>query len=536
MDKNWYKEAIIYGVDVKLFQDSNNDGFGDFQGLTQRLDYLVDLGINCLWVMPFYPSPLRDYGYDVKDFLNIDSRLGNMDDFLNFIDACQEKNIRVIIDLVINHTSVEHPWFIQSKSYRNSPYRDYYVWRDEKPEEDDQKIMFEGVEDSVWEYAAETNSYYLHSYYKEQADLNFSNPKVKKEIFKVIKFWLQLGVSGFRIDAAHTLIDTNSISNYNNIFKEIREYSEGINPEAILLGEADVSSDQIKEFFGKGDRIHMLFNFFTNQYLFLALAQEKGSALAKGLDASDYSCGHSLNFVRHHDELNILQLSDKDRKEVLHKFAPEPNMRVFNEGGIKRELVSMMENDINRIKLVYVSIFGIPGSPMLHFGEELGMGEDLNRNLRAAVRIPMQWNSSLHGGFSQAPMEKICYPPLSQGPYSYKNINVELHQKDKGSIYHFIVNLIKLRKDCIEIGYGKWERLKLSDELLSIIYAHDGKRLLVVLNFSSKKQKVRLPDDLQNVETMDELADKDYKAPATLIEVNGYGYRWIRINVHKKVI
>jgi maltose alpha-D-glucosyltransferase / alpha-amylase len=473
----------------------------------------------------------------VKDFLSIDSRLGTMDDFLNFMEACKEAKIHVLIDLVMNHTSTEHPWFIQSRSYRQSPYRDYYVWREEKPDEEDVKIMFEGVEDSVWEYATETDSFYLHSYFKEQADLNFSNPKVTKEIFKIVKFWLNLGVSGFRIDAAHTLMDTNSISNYNNIFKEIREYAAEINPEAVLLGEADVPSEQLSEFFGEGDRIHLLFNFFSNQYLFLAMAREEGKPLKKGLDLSNYTCGHSLNFVRHHDELNVMQLTDQEKKEVLDKFAPEPIMRVFKDGGIKREVPSMMEDDMRRIKLVYTSIFCLPGSPLLHYGEELGMGEDINRNMRAAVRIPMQWSDRLHGGFSKAPLEKICYPPLSHGKYSYKEVNYAKQQKDPDSLYHFMVKLIKIRKTCPEIGNGKWDFVDYkNDSLLGLLFQLDNQYLMVVHNFSSKKQKSTLKLPFEHNENIEVMADDEYKPFNGTIELNAYGYRWIRFNSQQKII
>jgi len=543
MKSTWYKETIVYGVDVKLFQDTDDNGYGDIKGLTSRLDYLIDLGINCIWLMPFYPSPLRDYGYDVSDFLGIDPRLGNMDDFLNFIKACDENRIHVIVDLVINHTSIEHPWFIQAKSDKNSPYRNYYIWQDTEPENEEKKVMFEGVEDSVWEYVAETSSFYLHSYYKEQADLNIANPKVREEIFKVIKFWLNMGVSGFRLDAAHALTetvsnDTTTKENLNEFLDEIRKYTESISPDAVLLAEADVDPKDIQDYFGQGDRMHMLFNFFTNQYNFLAMARNSGEALVKGLELTKHvKCKHYLNFVRHHDELNINQLDPKEQKDVLDKFAPEEKMRVFNHGGIKRQLVPMMENDLKKVKLVYVSIFSLPGSPLIHFGEEIGMGEDLNRDLRSAVRIPMQWTEELHGGFSKAPIEKLNHKPLSNGEYSYREVNVKRQLENSSSLLSFMKSLISKRKDCTEIGYGEWETISLeNDRLLAILYKHDDKKLLTICNFSSRKEKGKLGELAENDDLVDLLSDSEYKNPKSTVEVNAYGYRWIKVVTKKKVI
>jgi len=543
MKSTWYRDSIVYGVDIKLFQDSNDNGYGDIKGLISRMDYLIDLGINTIWLHPFFPSPLRDYGYDVSDFLGIDPRLGNMDDFLNFIKICEENRIRVVIDLVINHTSIEHPWFIQAKSDKDSPYRNYYLWRDEEPENEEKQVMFEGVEDSVWEYVAETSSFYLHSYYKEQADLNIANHTVREEIFKVIKFWLNMGVSGFRIDAAHALTETVSNDqttkeNLNEFLDEIRQYVEGISPNAILLAEADVDPKDIHQYFGDGERMHMLFNFFSNQYNFLAMARNSGEALVKGLELTKHvKCKHYLNFVRHHDELNINQLEKDEQKDVLEKFAPEEKMRVYGQGGIKRQLVPMMGNDMKKVKLIYVSIFSLPGSPLIHFGEEIGMGEDLNRELRSSVRIPMQWSDELHGGFSKASIEKLNHKPLSHGEYSYHEVNVKKQVNDSASLLSFMKRLINKRKGCPEIGRGEWDTLSLENEkMLAILYQQEDQKLLVICNFSSKKEKGKLGKLTENDDLVDILSDDNYKKPTGTIEVNAYGYRWIKVINETKVI
>jgi maltose alpha-D-glucosyltransferase / alpha-amylase len=533
----WYKNAVIYGLDVKLFQDSDNDGFGDFKGLTSRMDYLEELGVTCLWLMPFYPSPLKDYGYDVADFLAVDPRLGTMDDFLNFMEACEERNIRVIIDLVINHTSREHPWFIEAKVDRDSPYRDYYIWQDEKGDNDEMRVMFEGNKGNIWEYVPESNAYYLHTYFLEQADLNMANPAVRKEIFKIIRFWLNLKVSGFRIDAAHALTapypGADTLENFNEFLGEIREYVNSINPDAVLLGEADVQPSLTQEYFGNGDRINMLFNFLTNQYTFLSLAKESALPIRKALKSSKkLKFGHFLNFVRHHDELNLNQLSKKERKIVMDRFAPEANMRVFKDGGIKREVPSMLHGDMERIKLVYVTIFSLPGSPMIHYGEEIGMGDDIKRKMRFAVRIPMQWNDQIHGGFSKAPLAKLFCVPLFHGDFSYTQLNVESQKEDPDSLYYFMVQLIKWRKEFQEIGSGNWELLDLQNsDLAAISYKTDNHVLLVVLNFSSKKAQGSMPAELlEGRSSVEILADSNYPSPSKNITVNRYGYRWIRFN------
>jgi maltose alpha-D-glucosyltransferase / alpha-amylase len=536
MKKSWYHDAILYGVDVKLFRDSDQNGFGDFAGLSSRVGYLKECGINCLWLMPFFPSPLRDYGYDVSDFLSIDPRLGTMDDFLNFLEHCDRSGIRVLMDLVINHTSIAHPWFIQARTSRDSPYRDYYLWQDEKPA-NEKKVMFEGVEDSVWAYAPETRSYYLHSYFKEQADLNIGNPQVHKEILRIIKFWLQLGVAGFRIDAAHALVDSYTgncpaAEAFDEFLGDIRNYVEQINPDAVLLGEADVPADELQTFVGEeGERLQMLFNFFSNQYAMLAMASESAAPLVKGLRLARHVHDvHSVNFIRHHDELNLQQLSSAERRKVLNRFAPKEEMRVFKDQGIVREVGPMLEGDSKRIRLLYTAVFGLPGSPMLHYGEEIGMGDDVQRELREAVRLPMQWSAGLHGGFSEAPLERLCHPPLIEGDYSYRAVNVENSERDPNSLLHFVRRLIECRIACPEIGRSAWSIYPLgSEKVLSILYdsEHEGK-LLVLGNFSAAREKVKITRELRGLPAREMLADASYPAVGSTVELGGFGYRWIR--------
>lgn len=534
--REWYKNAVIYGVDVKLYKDSDGNGFGDFRGMIERLDHIASLGCTCIWLMPFYPSPLRDYGYDVMDYFKVDPRLGNLGDFVEFIDMAKGMSIRVIIDLVVNHTSIEHPWFKESKKDKNSKYRDYYVWMDEKPEEDEEKVLFEGVEDSIWEYSEETDAYYLHRYYKEQADLNISNEEVQEEILKIMGFWLKLGVSGFRIDAAHVITDATDVAhtNYDSLhkfFAKMREFTASINPEAVLLGEADVKADEIIQYFGDNSRIHMLFNFWTNQHAFLGFARKNAPAVAKGLELiKDIQVGHWVNFIRHHDELNLDQLDEKEKKEVFDAFAPEENMRVFGDQGIRREIAPMFRNDLRRTRMAYSLIFSFPGSILLSYGEEIGMGDDLTKEERLSVRLPMQWNNTKNGGFSEG--NDLYQDALHEGDYSYQKINVEQQLAEPASLLNWMKRLITVRRQCPEVGRGKWRVVMTSDDrVFGIRYIEGDTTLLILNNLYHEPLTISIFADFIPKKMQDIFTDATYGPPESLVNlsINGYGYRWIRI-------
>ncbi len=533
---DWYKNAVIYGVDVKLYKDTDGNGFGDFRGLIERLNHIASLGCTCIWLMPFYPSPLRDYGYDVMDYYNVDPRLGNLGDFTEFIDTAKGMGIRVIIDLVVNHTSIEHPWFKESKKDKTSKYRNYYVWTDEKPEEDEEKVLFEGVENSIWEYSEETDAYYLHRYYKEQADLNISNKEVQGEILKIMGFWLRLGVCGFRIDAAHVITDTTDVAhtNYGNLhqfFAKMREYTASINPEAVLLGEADVKAEEITKYFGDDSRIHMLFNFWTNQYAFLGFARKNALAVAKGLELiKDIQVGHWVNFIRHHDELNLDLLDKQEKQETFDAFAPEENMRVFNDQGIRREIVSMFGNDLGRVRMAYSLIFSFPGSILLSYGDEIGMGDDLSKEERLSVRIPMPWNDTKNAGFSKA--DHLYQDALHEGDYSYHKVNVDQQIADPASLLNWMKRLIAVRRQCTEIGTGRWSLVMANDDrVFSIRYIEGDKTLVIINNLHHEPLTISIFTDFIPKRMQDIFTDATYATPENFdnLLINGYGYRWIRI-------
>jgi len=539
MQDLWYKDAIVYSLDVETFLDSNGDGVGDFQGLTNKLDYLSGLGITCLWLLPFYPSPNRDNGYDVMDYYNIDPRLGTLGDFVQFMHQAGERGIRVLIDLVVNHTSDRHPWFVAARSDENSKYRNYYVWSKNPPKTDPSMLMFPDVEDSIWEYDEQANSYYLHHFYKEQPDLNITNRAVREEICKIMGFWLELGVSGFRIDAVPFLIketatEGTSTEDLRCFLEEMREFVSSRQADAVLLAEANVAPDRIPVYFDQGDRMHVLFNFLLNQHLFLALARQESTALRDGLKILPNipPICQWLNFVRHHDELTLDRISSSEREEIFAAFAPDKRMQIFGRG-IRRRLPPMMGNDRCRIELIYSLLFTLPGTPMLRYGEEIGMGDDLSLEGRNSVRTVMQWSDAPNGGFSTAATEALARPAIASGEYSYKQVNVVAAQRDPKSLINWIGRAIRIRKQCPEFGRGKWQILETDS---ASVFAHccdwEGRTVIAIHNLADKPCTATLKSN-KYTNLFDLFGDRLYEsfdAGSPSIPLQAYGYRWFRVN------
>ncbi len=536
MQNLWYKNAIFYSLDVETFMDSDGDGVGDFQGLTKCLDHLSGLGITCLWLLPFYPSPNRDNGYDVMDYYNVDSRLGTLGDFVQFMHQASDRGIRVLVDLVVNHTSNQHPWFQQARSNKHSKYHDYYVWSENPPKTKPEQIIFSGVEDSLWEYDEQADASYLHHFYKEQPDLNIANPAVREEIYKIMGFWLQLGVSGFRIDAAPFLINPLGISgcpDLETFLKDMREFITSRRGDAILFAEANVSSEKIPVYFGNGDRCQMLFNFLLNQYMFLALARKDSQTLLEGLKSLPDipNIGQWLNFVRHHDELNLDLISDSERQEIFQAFAPEKNMQIFGKG-VRRRLPPMLKGDRRRIELTYSLLFSLPGIPLLRYGEEIGMGEDLSLEGRNSVRTVMQWSDAPNGGFSTASSDVLTRPAIKEGEYGYQRVNVADQQRDRNSLINWMEHIIRIRKQCPEFGCGKWQILETDQPC---VFAHcckwEGKSAIALHNLGDRSCTVTLKSDEYN-HLIDIFGDSQYE-PLDInlpsIPIEAYGYRWFRV-------
>lgn len=533
----WYQDAVIYALDVEKFYDGNGDGIGDFQGLTEKLPYLRSLGVTCLWLLPFYDTPDRDNGYDIRDYYRINPKAGTLQDFITFIQKSGEQGIRVIADLVVNHTSDEHPWFQAARRDPKSRFRDYYVWTERPPrlEADDQTI-FPGEEDSVWTYDEVASSYYFHRFYHYQPDLNVANPNVRQEIIKIIDYWMALGVAGFRVDAAPIIVGENGLDRSapedpNGPLREMHETVCARREDALLLGEANVPPEQISRFFGEGDQLGLLFNFFLNAHLYLALAREEAAPIQHAitlLPVPPERCGWA-NFLRTLDELDLSRLSDKDRFETYEVFAPEKRMRLYNRG-IRRRLAPMFEGDQRRLELINSLLFSLPGAPTLIYGDEIGMGEDLDEKGRNSVRLPMQWSTAKNGGFSSAPPREIIQPVLKDGPFAPRHINVEKQNDDPSSLLNKVRRFSQLRRDSVAI---KRAPLSCFDTGHQSVFGHrcqhEGGGMLFLHNLSRRKAKVDFSVGLSGRSNLKDLLSDEVislRNGHVAIELEPHQYMW----------
>jgi trehalose synthase len=535
----WWKTAVVYCLDVETYMDWNGDGCGDVEGLAHRVDYLAELGVTCLWLMPFQPSPDRDDGYDVTDFYGVNPRLGTHGDIVELIRTANDRGMRVIIDLVMNHTSDRHPWFVSSRRSRNSAYRDFYVWRDQPPPKP-AATVFPGEESGVWELDERTGQYYLHSFYRHQPDLNIANPKVRDEIAKTIGFWLELGVSGFRVDAVPFLIEPPAgvdVGDPHEFLRDIRRFLERRSSEAILLGEVNVPyADQVSYFGGDGvAELSMQFDFEAMQRLYLALARADARPLATTLARRPHIRPEAqwANFVRNHDELTLDKLSEAERNEVFEAFAPEDWMRVYGRG-IARRLPTMLDGDPRRIRMVYSLLFCLPGTPVLFYGEEIGMGENRALGGRLTVRSPMQWTAEPNGGFSGAASSKLVATPPSDG-YAPEHVNVEAQLHDQDSLLAFMKRLAVRYRASPEIGWGRFHLL---EQPIDAVLAHevtaDVGRLVALHNFANVPAVVPLTLDVDERGTeLSDLFDIERialdESGRCEVHLDAYGYRWLRV-------
>ena len=537
----WWKNAVVYCLDVETFLDWNGDGCGDLPGLAQRIDYLADLGVTCLWLMPFYPTPERDDGYDITDFYGVDPRLGHHGDLVEVIRTARDRGIRVIADLVVNHTSDKHPWFRSARASRTSPYRDYYVWRD-KPPAEKTAPTFPDQESSVWHYDDRAGQYYLHRFYKQQPDLNVANPAVRDEIAKVMGFWLELGLSGFRVDAVPFFLETLGVDGGEAALADPHQYLRSLRSflgrrvgDAVLLGEVNLPHEEQQRFFGgaDGDELTMQFDFIAMQRMYLSLARQDARPLASALLERPACSPDSqwATFVRNHDELTLDKLSDVERQEVFAAFGPEPQMQVYGRG-LTRRLPPMLAGDPRRIRMVYSLLFALPGTPVLFYGEEIGMGENLAAEGRLAVRTPMQWTGGKNGGFSVAARSRLP-GPVVEGGFAPEHINVDAQRRDPDSLLHFMMLLIRRYRDCPELGWGEFAVLEQPHEA---VLAHsctwgDG-CLIAVHNFGPEPRTVPLAGLDAPASLVDLLCDgttlvrPDGSAEVVL---EGYGFRWLRV-------
>jgi maltose alpha-D-glucosyltransferase / alpha-amylase len=537
IDDLWYKNAVIYSLDLETFMDANGDGVGDFEGLIRRLDYLNSLGVDAVWLAPFQPSPNLDNGYDVSDFYGVDLRHGSSGDFVEFMHQANKRGIRVIIDLVVNHTSDQHLWFQAARRNKSSRYYSWYIWSKKRPATWKQGMVFPGVQMSTWTYDKEAREYYFHRFFNFQPDLNMDNPEVRTEIRRIIGYWLELGVAGFRVDAVPFIIETPVPGKGKPELKfeyltEMRQFLQWRVGNAILLGEANVLPAENRKYFGAdGNGIHMMFNFYVNQHLFYALASGDARPLIGALRATRNvpATAQWGQFLRNHDELDLGRLTDEQRETVFARFGPEPRMQLYHRG-IRRRLAPML-GDRQHIELAYSLLFALPGTPVMRYGDEIGMGDDLSLKERDAVRTPMQWTNEGQAGFSTA--TKLVHPIIKGGVYGCEQLNVESQRREPNSLLNWTARMIRLRKECPEIGWGRWKILGTgSPHVLAMCYEWRGNSLVVVHNFDGQPHDIKIRPAVEGGERLANLlVDEERKADAGgthRIGIEAYGYHWYR--------
>ena len=535
-DEPWYLDAVFYAIDVKRFADSNDDGLGDFPGLTGKIPYLADLGVTCIWLLPFFTSPGRDNGYDVSDYYRIDPRLGSTADFLDFVHAAGERGIRVVIDLVANHTSNEHPWFEAARRDAHSRYRDYYVWSEEAPPvmADDHSV-FPDEEPTVWTYDAVAHAYYYHKFYRFQPDLNTGNPAVLDAIERIMDYWLSLGVAGFRLDAIPFVIGQNGLSRADpddpdGVLQRFNAYIEERRPGGLLLGEVNLPPAETGRFFGRGDQIGLLFNFLTPCYIFAGLANEKAARIAEAVDLLPEpppDCGWA-HFLRNLDELDFSQVPQDVKAEAFAAFAPDPDM-VVHDRGIRRRIASMLGGNQARIAMALSLMFSLPGASVLVYGDEIGMGDDLSQPDRISVRSPMQWNGGKNGGFSKAAPSRLVQPML-EGQFSPKHVNVENQADDPASLLAAIKALIRAKRQVTKLLRGRTFPISGAPDAVHVRGVGDGVNLVITLhNLSGRQHKVSLAlGDHFAADLADLLGTETFKVRNRLdLTLPPYGYRWL---------
>jgi maltose alpha-D-glucosyltransferase/alpha-amylase len=497
-DPLWFKRAVFYEIHIRGFNDSGGDGLGDFRGLTEKLDYVQWLGVDCIWLLPFYPSPLRDGGYDISDFTGVHPDYGTVEDVREFIDAAHARKIRVIADLVMNHTSSDHPWFQESRSSPDSPKRDWYVWSPTDEPYSEARIIFVDTETSNWSYDPVAGAYYWHRFFSHQPDLNYDNPEVQEAMLDVLRFWLDLGLDGLRLDAVPYLFEregTNceNLPETHQYLKRIRREIDENYPDRVLLAEANQWPSDVVEYFGRADECQMAFHFPVMPRMFMAVRREEAVPIYEVLaqtPAIPDTCQWGL-FLRNHDELTLEMVTDEERDYMYAEYAKDPRMKL--NVGIKRRLAPLLDNGRDEIQLMTAILFSLPGSPVLYYGDEIGMGDNVFLGDRDGVRTPMQWTGDRNGGFSSADFAQLYAPPLMDPVFGYQAVNVEAQLRSPSSLLRWVHRFIELRKEHPVFGFGSYEPIHTSN---SRIFAHirrfESDVILCVHNVARSAQAVEL--------------------------------------------
>ncbi|GAB4486261.1 MAG: hypothetical protein Fur0016_05590 [Anaerolineales bacterium] len=529
-DIHWYKDAIFYELNVRTFQDSNGDGIGDLPGLLMRLDYLQNLGVDCIWLLPIYPSPLRDDGYDIADFRNIHPDYGTLEDFKRLVNAVHARGMRLITDLVLNHTSDQHPWFQAARADKNSPYRDYYAWSDTGQEYAQTRIIFLDTEPSNWTWDEQAGQYYWHRFYAHQPDLNYDNPAVRQEMLAVVKFWLDLGVDGFRVDAVPYLFEREG-TNCENLpethayLKELRAFVDTNYPGRMLLCEANQWPEDLRPYFGEGDEFHMGFHFPLMPRIFMALKKgrvEDLVSILKRTPAIPPSCQWAT-FLRNHDELSLEMVTPQERAWMWEQYAPHPRMRI--NLGIRRRLAPLLDGDQCKIELAHSLLLTLPGSPVLYYGDEIGMGENLHLPDRNGVRTPMQWDDSPTAGFSPV----TPYAPFPEGDYAPARVNAATQQNDPRSLFQRLRHMLAIRKRNHVFGRGglNWLEDVQNPSVAAYTRTLADETVLVLHNLSDSPQSLAIAPNLRGA-ARDLLTGQVHLLRASFI-LTPYQFLWLSL-------
>jgi len=529
----WYQNAIFYEVYVRAFLDSNGDGIGDLRGLTSKLGYLKELGVDCLWLLPIYPSPLRDDGYDIADYRGIHPDLGTLEDFKALLKAAHGLGLRVITDLVLNHTSDQHPWFQAGRADPKSPYRDYYVWSNTAEKYSQARIIFVDTEKSNWTWDETAGQYFWHRFYSSQPDLNFDNPAVRAEIQEIMRFWLDLGVDGFRADAVPYLFEREG-TNCENLpethayLRELRHFIDANYPGRILLCEANQWPKDVRPYFGDGDEFHMAFNFPLMPRIFMALRHGDSSPIRWALDqipAIPAGC-QWCTFLRNHDELTLEMVTPEEREWMWREYAPDKDMRL--NLGIRRRLAPLLDNDLRKIELAKSIVFSLPGTPIIYYGDEIGMGDNIRLPDRNGVRTPMQWKAGATAGFS--PAKRLYSPIVSQSPYSPKEVNLEAQRTNPASLWNALHKLIALRKEHPAFGLGDMTWVETHSKSVLAFWRHrDSDHLLCVANLSDLSIEIHLPLEMVSQALTDQFSGRVFPLRDGWLNTSlqGYEYLWL---------
>jgi maltose alpha-D-glucosyltransferase/alpha-amylase len=497
-DDRWYQNAVFYELSVRGFYDSNDDGFGDFKGLIEKLDYLEWLGVDCLWLLPFYQSPLRDGGYDVSDYFSILPEYGDIGDVAVFLEEAHHRGIRVVADLVVNHTSDQHPWFQESRQSRDNPKADWYVWGDDPNRWSEARIIFLDTEPSNWTWDPVREQYFWHRFFSHQPDLNYDNPEVRDAMLDVLRFWLDLGLDGFRLDAVPYLYERDGTNGENlpethDFLKKLRKEVDANFPGTVLLAEANQWPADVVDYFGDGDEFHMCFHFPVMPRMFMGLRREQRypitEILAQTPDIPD-GCQWGI-FLRNHDELTLEMVTDDDRDYMWAEYAGDPRMKL--NLGIRRRLFPLIDNDLRKAELLHALLFSLPGSPIMYYGDEIGMGDNIYLGDRDGVRTPMQWTPDRNGGFSRADFARLYLPPVLDPVYGFQAVNVEAQMRDPSSILQWVRRLLQVRKQHAVFGQGSFEVLGAENpSVFAFVRQSDGDIVLCVYNLSRFAQPCEL--------------------------------------------